>query len=269
MKTGYIVIIAYARSGSTLLCGLLDTFSDAKVYREIFHYHLATIRQSLGGDADAILGQSEMSDKDQRTAVALNPKAYLDKIGALNVGASFVFKAFNGHLPPKSLKTVIEGSEAVIVLRRNLVHSFISNEIANARQVWGGAETSSDEVTFDAQKFFSYCRGILEFQKTALEIASAASIKTLEICYEDIAEPELGQQNVLSVMDELGISRRPNPQPRLIPRRQDARRFASDKVTNKVDLQAALQQLGAESADDGAQPMEMDAVLTKLRAISP
>lgn len=267
MKTGYFVIVAYARSGSTLLCGILDAFSDANVYREIFHYHMKTIRQSFGGDADLILEPSDLPEGEQRRLLVIGAPDYLARISELIDQKLFVFKVFNGHLPPKPLQAVIEGSQGVIILRRNLVHAFISNEIAMARQVWGGAETSSDEVVFDAPKFFKESRAILEFQKIASDIANAAEIPVSECNYEDIADPDSGQEKVLTVMEQIKIPRKPDHEPRLIPKRQDTRRFASDKVSNKEDLLSALKLIDSEQCNDGTVKMDMTAVLEKLREV--
>jgi len=241
--------------------------TDARVYLEIFHYHLTTIRDALGRDANLILEKSDTPEDQQRSALALRPSIYLSRIKTLNRDRNFFFKVFDGHLPPASLETVIAQSRGVLVLSRNLVHSFISNEIATKKQTWGGLDTTGEFVEFDEKRFIQYCRKIIEFQSTAQKIALKQSVPIAKCTYEEISDPQEGQERVLAMADVLGIARKPDVQLEKIPNRQDTRKLATAKVSNPSELLGCLQKLGIESANDGTQAIDLAKLLDALERI--
>jgi hypothetical protein len=269
MGKGYFMIVGYPRSGSTFLCSLVEELSPIKVYREIFHDNFPVIRQTLGPDADHVL-RLDLSEDEQHKDILTNPMAHLARIDAFNPDTGFFFKVFGHHLQPEAIRQVIAGSNGTIFLRRNLVHAFISNQIAFNRMSWGGDITSSDLIHFDIPKFLWETRVILERQRTARQMADAAGIRVVDCWYDEIAEPGLGEGKVLQMMDSLGIARKPAPTwiapHRRRPTRQDGRRRASDKVSNRQELLATLQDLGIPDADDDYARTDVDALLTRLQA---
>ena len=271
MGKGYFLIVSYPRSGSSFLSALVEELSPIKVYLEIFHDQLSVIRQTLGPDADHVL-HHDTPDSEQHRPIVQEPMPYLARIDAVNADTGFFFKVFWHHLPPNSIRQVVEGSNGAIFLYRNLVHSFISDEIAIKRMSWGGDVTSSDLIVFDKQKFLFLARAILEHQKVARDIAMAANIPIVDCWYDEIAEPGEGEGKVLQMMDHLGMERRADAEQtspaRLRPTRQDGRRLASDKVSNKDELLATLRELGIEHADDDYARIDVDALLTRLQARS-
>lgn len=271
MGKGYFFIFGYPRSGSTFLCSLVDELSPIKVYREIFHINFPVIRRALGPDADHVL-HPDTPEAEQHRPIVQEPMPYLARIDAVNAVTGFFFKVFWHHLPPNSIRQVVEGSNGAIFLYRNLVHSFISDEIAIKRMSWGGDVTSSDLIVFDKQKFLFLAQAILEHQKVARDIAMAANIPIVDCWYDEIAEPGEGEGRVLQIMDHLGMDRRSDvgqaPTARLRPTRQDGRRLASDKVSNKDELLATLREMGIEHADDDYARIDVDALLTRLQARS-
>ena len=270
MGKGYVLIVSYPRSGSTLLCSLVEELSPIKVYREIFHDQLHVIRQTLGPDADQVLTDPHLPVAERHAEILRNPMGHLARIDAANPDTGFFFKVFGHHLSPDALRQVIAGSNGTIFLRRNLVHSFISNQIAFTRMSWGGDITSSDLIHFDIAKFRWETQVILERQHAARQMADAARIPVVDCWYDEIAEPGLGEGKVLQMMDFLGMARKPAPTwiapHRRRPTRQDGRRRASDKVSNKDELLATLHALGIPDADDDYARTDVDALLTRLQA---
>lgn len=137
--TKYFVVIAHARSGSTLLCRKLEQFAQAAVYLEIFHPRLEVIKRHLGEHAETICDRTPgTTDVEKRAFLATHPGEFIETLAAESPTPTLVFKIFPGHLKPPHLRQVIMNSAGVIMLHRNLLHSHISNKIAKEKKKWGG-----------------------------------------------------------------------------------------------------------------------------------
>jgi LPS sulfotransferase NodH len=249
----YYVIIAHARSGSTLLCRKLEQYCQAKVHMEIFHQNLGVIRRYLGDQADAVLGKFPGdTDAEIRDYIATHPMELLDSVSASDEGGTFIIKVFPGHLKPEYLKQVIEGSSGVILLHRNLLHSYISNVIAREKKVWGGKDTSQDFVHFDSEEMLREVKPILNFYRMANTMLEAVpDIPRAEIIYEDLCVPEQIEEKIREVMDICGILTRSGTEMGKNVSRQDRRTLATDKVDNPEELLAFLEDAGLSHANDG------------------
>jgi hypothetical protein len=193
----------------------------------------------------------------------------------LNPERGFIFKVFLGQLSGTHLASVVARSRGMILLRRNLVHSHISDEIAKERQLWRGP-TSTYQIQFNRAVFITYCKYVVGFVSASAEVARKSGVPWTECWYDEIADPEFGPQKVRSMMDSLGIEPRspdthdPRKAASLFhtPERQDHRQLASSKVSNPNELLATLDELGLRSADDAFHRVDFGALHAKLTGFS-
>lgn len=236
-----IFIAAHARSGSTYLCQLLSCFKDIKVYLEIFHYSLDQIASYLGDDSRVLLNFSDgsLSKQDVRNNLVFNCKQYLDVLKNANHNKMFAFKVFPEQLPPLQLKEVLLESKLVLLLRRNILHSYISTVIANNISLWGGVDTSEFKITFNKFDFEQHLRNVFLYYESIYSACENNRLSLTAIDYESLDQSDNSEFFLSRLSDILfdnfgkrfeyfgGNSR---------ATRQDNRKFASDKVCNADEM---------------------------------
>lgn len=254
-------IIAHARSGSTLLCRKLALLSDGQVYLEIFHQNIRTIQNHLQDSAAAAFAHFQpLEGAALRDHLASHPIELLAFLSDQTPDTDQFFKLFPGHLKPPALRAVIGHSAGVILLQRNLLHSFISSRIARRIQKWTTVDTSAHKITFDADDFLTHLTQVTGFYTRARAIAARRGVPCADVSYELLADPDTGAAQLRAALGPLDITLRPEdrardrardqPDERRL-RRQDNRPLATDKVDNPDDLRRFLDRLGLAAANDG------------------
>jgi len=256
MKEPYILIAAHARSGSTYLCRLLEQIRQIKVYFEIFHFQLDVIEQHLKGDYRRI---AEILDLSEDPAVARpqivdQAAKYIQTLAQLNPERTLAFKVFPGHLPANKLKPILCGAELLILLRRNSLHSYISNLIATKTNHWGWHDTSENKVQFDPAKFDQHRGNISGFNNFVRDVAESEGVKFLTLDYETLAYGDLlptAMADVLSAQLDKVFTCAPREH---TSRKQDKRVDALQKVSNPPDMLKHLRKRDLERLLDGRNP---------------
>lgn len=252
----YAYIGTYARSGSTFLCQLLKNFQEFQVFHEIFHFHLSAITSYLPDifpDLKIRLGLPE-DEALAREALCSDPLRYLDAIQAFYPRNILAFKVFPGHLASGPLLNLADHSRLLILLHRNLVHTYISTKIANAIQQWPQVDTSCQHVAFVPAEFRTFADRTLDVQRYLKHHAEANGLPLVEFTYEALTaadDPCALVADALVRDQGLSLTRCDKP---LDIARQDKRSLASEKVSNPEEMRAFLRECGLESLDDATQP---------------
>ncbi|MCB1342350.1 MAG: hypothetical protein KDK24_15040 [Pseudooceanicola sp.] len=261
-------VIAHARSGSTLLCRKLDERAEGRVYLELFHRNLKTIFNHLADSGAAVRDRfAPLDGAELRDHLAAHPMALLHLLSELNGGRDIYFKVFPGHLARPQLQEVLANSAGAILLHRNLLHSFLSNEIAQARQKWTNDDTSKDTVAFDPKRFAGNVRTVLNFYDEMEELLTETGTPRTDILYETIADPDRADAAVTAALEALGVTSAKQPPPKGRLNRQDSRRLASDKVSNPDEMLALLDAIGLTRANDGDTPVAKPVFAAALKAL--
>lgn len=261
-------VIAHARSGSTLLCRKLDERADGRVYLELFHRNLKTIFNHLTDSGAAVRDRfAPLDGPELRDHLASHPMDLLHLLSKLNGGRDIYFKVFPGHLARPQLREVLANSAGVILLHRNLLHSFLSNEIAQARRSWDNGDTSEEVVEFDPKRFAGNVRTVLSFYDEVEDLLAETGTPRTDILYETIADPDRADAAVTKALEAVGVTSAKQPPPKGKLNRQDTRRLASDKVSNPDEMLAMLDAIGLAEANDGDTPVGKPAFAAALRAL--
>lgn len=264
MKRKFI-IIAHARSGSTLLCQKLDAVTDARVYLEIFHQNMQVIEHHLGSSKHEVLHRYRpLEGQELRQKLTEEPLSLLDYLAELNPDQDIFCKIFPDHLKVEKLRQVIGESSGIISLQRNLLHSHLSNQIAQATNRWTNVDTSQHLVEFVPKDFIRHINHVAGFYEHAEACARKAGIPFIELAYETVASEGHSQPTLQKVLDKLGISKQYTADPESPLKRQDKRKLASDKVSNPEMLLQALQELRLAEINDGQIPFTIKMVKDRL-----
>lgn len=247
------IVIAHARTGSTFICQQLGDLADARVYFELFHNDLEQTRRFLGENADPVWDRFQpLAAGNLRDYLADHPLDLLNFLSERTYPDEQIFKLFPNHLNPDNVRAVLEHSSGVLMLHRNLLHSFLSHEIAMQTQKWVNDNTSDHKVAFDTKRFTGYIRFITGFYARVETILNQAGIAHTDILYEDVlTHPERIETKLALALAGVGATLRTQRPDTAKLRRQDSRPLASEKVSNPDELLDFLARLGLGSANDG------------------
>jgi LPS sulfotransferase NodH len=249
------IVIAHARSGSTFVCQKIADLAQASVYFELFHNDIEQIRRFVEPDDEAVWAHFQpLSGGDLRGYFTRNPRALLDFLQARRNGRDQFFKLFPGQLKGTALNATFDGAAGVLILHRNLLHSFLSHEIALQTQQWVNADTSDKRIIFDPQKFSGYIRYIFGHYQKAEALLQERGVASADVHYEDLLiDPAAFEHSLASALQKIGAEPRAETPDTPKLRRQDARPMAADKVRNPDEMLHFLSEIGLENANDGTQ----------------
>lgn len=147
-----------------------------------------------------------------------------------------MYKIFPSHLKDNELNQVIADSDLVLFLSRNVLHSYISNEMAKKKGTYSGIDTSCDHIEFDSEVFKWWNNFIYAHFNKAKDYAENSNVRTFELHYEDLLANERVEEYLYEVMHKIGISLLKPENYKHGIRRQDIRSRACDKVSNPDTL---------------------------------
>lgn len=254
-----VLVVAHARSGSTYLSQLLGAFTAMRSYLELFHADPARMIAFLGEDWPIVRHQLGLNQDPAavRLAVANQPDLLVDCLASLHRDSTVSLKIFPPHLDSRQLALLIPRCQGLIVLRRNLLHTYISRNVALATGAWSGIDTSKYAIRFSPEHFERHAAWVAGFYAAADTVARAHGIPVTRIGYSTLCaavDPEPVVRHALEAAGvvDAGTFR----QGHVSITRQDGRRSALDKVVNPDELRnyATAQGLSSllDSDDDGA-----------------
>lgn len=269
MLRKHIFIGAHARSGSTYLCNTLSLFDNLKVYLELFHYDLRSIESYLGAERKEVkaLIESLAGHSPLRSDYIAWADEYISYLREKHHQFNVAFKVFPGHLPLDQLRILLDKSLVVILLRRNLLHSYISTAIANRLKIYSRFDTSNEFIVFSKNEFIAHVRDIHLYYRYIDNFATNNNIPLVYIDYEDVcmsADPcDFIKNKLQSAIGDL----RQSTQAVTLIEKQDRRLIASDKVINKDEMISFLRTYELDFLDDGSLNCPYDVFLQLLESI--
>lgn len=234
----------------------LRSIHGLRVFLEQFHTSDAVIAQGFGwsgcnvGTIYRELGL-DMSGHGLRDAVVSDIGLYTAAIRRVAGADLAAFKIFPYHLNARQLATVIGQSEAVMLHNRNIVHAYISDEIATANGVYGGVDTTRQRAAFDLRGFLAFMSGATEHLESARSEAAAQGIPILSFDHEQLSSvPDPAKLLAESLRMHLPDRSFEVGDYSSVPTRQDTRLSAIDKVTNPDFMREVLEIAGLTACLD-------------------
>jgi LPS sulfotransferase NodH len=196
------VIFNYPRTGSNLLCGMLNQHPEILCHHELFNptriYYSKDFQCLFDNDIsyrnDWILGKIGLSTIFARD---IAPEKFIHKIWDNSFDAKAVgFNLFPSHIP--NTASVIVSDETVkkiLLIRRNKLKAYISLMIAKKSSVWDLYKSDfardpkipvQQKVHVNIKKFLAWCDKYDNFFEKLKNKCSLQGQEMIEIYYEDM-----------------------------------------------------------------------------------
>jgi len=201
------VILSARRSGSNLLCTLIDSHPDALCHHELFNPHCIFTALDLRDTATPL---HDMAARER------DPIAYLAQVWRYARGHACIGFKMTPEQHPEILHAVLEDSGiAKIVLRRdNPLRALVSERIADITGRWeayageaGGQDIDSaarPRVHVERDELDRHVQQVQAFYDGLIDAMQRSGQRWLELRYESLFDP--GEQRRLC--DFLGLSPR-------------------------------------------------------------
>jgi len=207
--TTRFVILAAPRSGSNLLCTLLNSHPEILCHHEVFNpsgiYYALEHR-----DGSFDLGTLEQRDQA--------PLAFLEKIWSRTQGRRCVgFKMTRGQNADVLCNVLLDPAVRKIVLkRRNRIKAYISTLIAERSGQWEAYSDSElvgpgPRIDLDVEKLHEYIRINKSYYAGINGFLNSTGQSSLVVDYENLASAQQGS----AILAFLGVG---DPARRLVPR---------------------------------------------------
>ena len=251
------VMFNYPRSGSNLVCGMLNQHPEILSHREVFNpkkiYYsrdFQTLQQSSSSlDVEQDLPTYKLGVVNSKIERDLDPEGFCFKLWKHHYGAKAVgFNIFPSHIPNMSVNLVRDRDlKKILLIRRNKLKCYVSRAIARRTGVWDlygkTAETqnTSSEPTAPVQVKVNPA-DLLQWSQKYDEYfekmrRSLADQDFLELCYEEV----VGSENHAiksKLLNFIGVS--PETSYLTPPLKKQNSKSIADLVSNYSELQTAL-----------------------------
>ncbi len=244
------VIFNFPRSGSNLLCSMLNQHPDILCHHEVFNpqkiYYAKDFHELLGDDEplprlELINGKVGLGSKWARNA---SPERFMAKLWQHDFGAQAVgFNLFPTHIPNAAVPVLEDPAvKKVLLVRRNKVKCYVSRAIARKTGVWDLYEKKANSpkisVTVDPKRLLNWSSGYDRYFDQVRKRLEVTGQGYLDLTYEDIVGPN-GSEIKTSLLDFIGVTPETHYlQPPL--KKQNSNRL-SELVSNFAQLEKALQ----------------------------
>lgn len=250
------VIFNFPRSGSNLLCGMLNKHPEILCHHEIFNpqkiYYSKDFHQLYGGNQeldrqDLISGKVGLSSKLNRN---LEPEKFILKIWQHNFDFPTVgFNLFPSHIPNAAMSLVKDKEVRKILLRRrNKVKCYVSRAIARKTGRWDSYKKSAStkktnpvQVKVNPNHLLSWSRRYDRYFETMSQSLTESGQSFLELTYEDLVGSQ-GDTVKANLLNFIGVA------PQIEYLQPPLKKQNSDQLTDLIINFAELknQLLGSE-----------------------
>lgn len=194
------VIFTQPRSGSNLLCGMLNLHPEILCHHEIFNpqriYYAKDFHQLLG-NGETIVRQDLIRGKVGLASIVkrkLDPEQFVFKIWSNNFGHKAVgFNLFPNHIPHMSMSLIKDKNiKKIILSRRNKVKCYVSRLIAQKTGRWDSYNLSQMKnkenisVSVNASKLLRWSRKSDYYFNELQQKINKMEQNFLELSYEDL-----------------------------------------------------------------------------------
>jgi hypothetical protein len=183
------VIMAASRSGSNMLCTMLDSHPAILCHHELYNPKGVRLALALRG-TDFTLGTVAQRDSD--------PEAFFEHIWQARPGFDCVGFKFTHRQNETIYRRLLDDRDLarIVLRRRNRVKTFASQKLSEALSEW--EVYSHRELTRERPKIVIDPDALLE--RVAFDDAYYAEVRAamgagghdwIEVCYEDLFEPDV------------------------------------------------------------------------------
>lgn len=193
------VILAAPRTGSNMLCSMLNSHPSVLCHHELFNpegIHYALDRRT--GEID--LGSPAQRDRD--------PAAFLARVWRHSQGAKALGFKLNRDQNERAFAAVLSNPaiRKIVLIRRNRVETFVSELIAQQTGQWESYATSdlrpyAQTVYVDARELQCHIARNQDYYAAIRKALAASGQAHLEVAYEELGRR--GEQR--RILDYLGI----------------------------------------------------------------
>lgn len=217
------VVFSYPRSGSNLLCSMLNLHPHILCHHELFHprniwyskdfhsiysqnFSNPVCRQDL---VNGKIGIDSIEGRDR------NPENFIIKTWQHNYGCQAVgFKLFPNHIPHVA-KLLLKDKDVkkILLLRQNKIKSYVSYLIAQETKIWNesiknqtqGIKRKNNPVTVDVDLLLKWSNEQDKYFAQIRQYLTNHQQCFLNLNYEDLVDPyqKLVKSNILEF---LGVS---------------------------------------------------------------
>jgi LPS sulfotransferase NodH len=200
MPTGTrFVILAAPRTGSNLLCTLLNSHPDVLCHHELFNPNgIFYALEYRDGSMD--LGSMEARDRE--------PLAFLQRVWEHPLGASCVgFKMTRGQNDAVMRALIGDpGVLKILLYRRNRLKTFVSEQLARQTDQWevyarDQLVTGAPRLHIDVESFRAHCDLNERFYQDIEHALRSGRQRWIEVAYEDLLS---GSEHV-RLLEFLGV----------------------------------------------------------------
>lgn len=194
------VVIAAPRTGSNMLCTMLNAHPEILCHHEIFNpagIHLALDHR------DGQFGLGCVAERDR------HPVEFVRKVFAHRCGRNAVGFKINRGQNEIAFHHVLHDSNVkkIILRRRNRVKTFVSELIAERTGQWESYEfsdfsPSNTAVEVDVMALCAYLKQMDDYYLQIENLLDATGQRNLAVAYEDLRSPEEQRR----ILDYLGVS---------------------------------------------------------------
>lgn len=196
------VIFTQPRSGSNLLCGMLNLHPEILCHHEIFNpqriYYSKDFHELLGNGEtifreDLIKGKIGLTTIKERKRY---PEQFMFKIWSNNFGCEAVgFNLFPNHIPHASMSLIRDKNvKKILLLRRNKIKCYVSLLIARETGIWDSYNLSKQKnnsnisVDINATKILKWSQKSSHYFNKLRQKMTDMAQSFLELSYEDLIE---------------------------------------------------------------------------------
>jgi len=239
----HIFILFIGRTGSTYLMQIFNCCKNSKVlcdYGEIFT-SINAIMKTFNADTKFGIGESEY-----KNYALTNPIQYINFIEE-NIQQDMLFSKIQiPYLITKDIDTISQILNRhdckLIIIRRNLLHSYISHKKAEHFDKWSKVDTTSTKLKINLQNFLDYYNKTTKAYISIINLIKHKNVLFLE--YEQIHKLQTEREKIDYILDKvklIGLELefdKPDGYEFLF--KQDKNKKISDKILNYHDLKAFL-----------------------------
>jgi LPS sulfotransferase NodH len=201
MNKPLVTILTIARTGSNYFCELIEkNFTDINVSYELFNNKYCYINDNLYNKISKIYESSgNLHEK-----IKDNPFDLLINISNTCHENNICFKLFLDHLNSIESNKILMNSSLVIILKRNYLDSYISNEKAIQLKKYSNINTDNIKIHFDINNFNHSKKKYDDLYEIYLKYILENNISYIEINYEDFHKLNLLEQQIFmqKIFDE-------------------------------------------------------------------
>ena len=198
MKTDFI-IVGNGRTGSTYLTELMDSHPDILCLPEIIEPHFHDCAEIWESRFNGV----KIVEDPVENYCSLRNYAHQNNI---HFGFKFLFQN-EKYLEKRGSRFANalyhDRSITKIVVHRNLLETYISNETGLITNKWAYKDTSHVKIGFDYKRYSEYCNTRLQYYFKLYNIFGATNQRPIVVNYESICSGT-GLQNIWSVIGVRG-----------------------------------------------------------------